>query len=153
MPQMDGMEAMKLLLDDPGRDAVKVVAVSASTLEHERQHYLGVGFEEFICKPVRVGEIYACIADLLGVEFQFAGDDVPDSCQPLEAVTLPLPADLRHRLQDAVGVANITELRPMLVELGELGSEHGQLARQLQERLDDVDMEGMQTLLDQLSDA
>ena len=38
-------------------------------------------------------------------------------------------------------------------ELGELGSEHGQLARQLQERLDDVDMEGMQTLLDQLSDA
>lgn len=50
-------------------------------------------------------------------------------------------------------VANITELRPMLVELGELGSEHGQLARQLQERLDDVDMEGMQTLLDQLSDA
>ena len=39
------------------------------------------------------------------------------------------------------------------VELGELGSEHGQLARQLQERLDDVDMEGMQTLLDQMSDA
>lgn len=153
MPQMDGMEAMKLLLDDPGRDAVKVVAVSASTLEHERQHYLGVGFEEFIGKPVRVGEIYACIADLLGVEFQFAGDDVPDSGQPLEAVTLPLPADLRHRLQDAVEVANITELRPMLVELGELSSEHGQLARQLQERLDDVDMEGMQTLLDQLSDA
>ncbi|MFP6646455.1 MAG: response regulator [Candidatus Latescibacterota bacterium] len=105
MPQMDGMEAMKLLLDDPGRDAVKVVAVSASTLEHERQHYLGVGFEEFIGKPVRVGEIYACIADLLGVEFQFAGDDVPDSGQPLEAVTLPLPADLRHRLQDAVEVA------------------------------------------------
>ncbi len=44
-------------------------------------------------------------------------------------------------------------MRPMLVELGELGSEHGQLARQLQERLDNVDMEGMQTLLDQLSDA
>ena len=65
----------------------------------------------------------------------------------------PVPADLRHRLQDAEEVANITELRPMLVELGELGSEHGQLARQLQERLDDVDMEGMQTLLDQLSDA
>ena len=41
----------------------------------------------------------------------------------------------------------------MLVELGELGSEHGQLARQLQGRLDHVDMEGIQTLLDQLSDA
>jgi len=153
MPRMDGMEAMALLLDDPGREAVKVVAVSASTLEHERQRYLGAGFEEFIGKPVRVDEVYACMADLLGVEFQLAddgGDSTPDD---IDASTVAVPADLRRRLQEAAEVANVTELRPALAELAELGHGHARLVRQLQRCIEDVDIEGVQTLLDQVKDA
>ena len=51
---------------------VKVVAVSASTLEHERQHYLAAGFEEFLGKPVRVEELYRCLARVIGVQYEYA---------------------------------------------------------------------------------
>lgn len=147
MPQMDGMEAMKLLLMNPGRDEVKIVAVSASTLEHERQHYLAAGFEDFIGKPVRIDEIYSCMADLLGIEFEFAETRNVEVELPVDASTLSLPADMRQRLLEAAEVANVTELRQGLSQLGALGSDHARLARQLQDCIDEIDMAGVQALL------
>ena len=71
MPEMDGMEATRQLRQHHETTALKIVAVSASTFEHERQEYLAAGFDAFIGKPVRAAQLYGCLADLLGVEFEF----------------------------------------------------------------------------------
>ena len=47
MPVMDGPEAMRQLFDQYGREAIKVVAVTASVFEHQRQEYMEMGFDEF----------------------------------------------------------------------------------------------------------
>ena len=153
MPEMDGMEAMRQINENPGSDVIKVVAVSASTLDHERQQYLSAGFVEFIGKPVRIDEIYASMAELLGVEFEFsaAAEEADDA--PVDYTQIDLPTDLGTRLRDAAEVANVTELRGLLSEVSGLGGEHARLARQLQAHIDDIDMDAVLAVLDGLPDA
>ena len=143
MPELDGMEAMLQLLEDPGREAMKIVAVSASTLDHERQHYLESGFEEFIGKPVRIDQIYRCLAELLGVEFTFREEVAEVEEEALDLSSVNLPAELHERLQVAAGEANVTELRQMMEELTRLGEGGEQLARHLGALIDDFDTEGV----------
>ena len=143
MPEMDGMEAMRCLLEDPGREAVKVVAVSASTLEHERQHYLESGFEEFIGKPVRMDQIYRCLADQLGVEYEYAEEAAETEKQPLELAEVTLPAELHDRLYAAAEVASVTRLRQALGEVEPLGDMESRLAGHLRELAEDLDLKGV----------
>ena len=141
MPVMDGMEAMQRLLEDPGKAHLKVVAVSASTLEHERQHYLEAGFDEFIGKPVRVDQLYRCMAELLGVEYEYAEQRTePEEEKPLELEGMSLPAQLHDRLQAAATVANVTELRQAIEEVAQLDEAEARLARHLQQKCENFDM-------------
>ena len=153
MPELDGMEAMQQLVEDPGKDAVKVVAVSASTLDHERQHYLESGFEEFIGKPVRIDQIYRCMADLLGVEYAFSEETVEVEEEAVDLGSLSLPADLLERMETAANEANMTELRQVLEEIAELEAGGDQLARHLGALIDDFDTEGVVAALQAVTKA
>ncbi|MBI2503276.1 MAG: response regulator [Candidatus Latescibacteria bacterium] len=148
MPVMDGMEAMQRLRADGGQQALKIVAVSASTLEHERQHYLEAGFDEFIGKPVRVDQIYRCLAEQLGVEYEYAAPVAePEKEEPLELEGMALPAALHERLRAATEVANVTELRQGLDEVAQLGGEEARLVRHLRQRAENFDMEAILRVL------
>ncbi|MEW6751275.1 MAG: response regulator [Candidatus Latescibacterota bacterium] len=153
MPEMDGMEAMQRLLEDPGREVLKVVAVSASTLEHERQHYLAAGFEGFIGKPVRVEELYRCLARVLGVEFEYAPAPAaaPVPRTPAELGEISLPAALHSRLREAAAVSNVTELRLALQEVKGLGAPQAELAACLQEQVAAFDMEAVLGALERVA--
>jgi len=56
MPGMDGVALLRRLRGG-GDLRMPIIAVSASTLEHQRQHYLEQGFTEFISKPFALSEI------------------------------------------------------------------------------------------------
>ena len=150
MPEMDGLEAMQLIAADPGMEAVKVVAVSASTLEHERQHYLSSGFDEFLGKPVRMEQIYRCMAHLLGVEYEYEDEGEPRG-QPAEPVALAeisLPVELLQRLRSAADESNVTELRKAVEQVRELGDREAQLAMHIQAQLESFDMEAILAALE-----
>src|SRR5262249_39832403 len=92
---------------------------------HERQEYLELGFDGFIGKPFRVGEIAGCLQKLLDVKFETpAGPAVPKSAvlAPPDPGEIKLSADLLQRLGDAAKRFNATRLRKGLEEL-EAGSE------------------------------
>ena len=148
MPEMDGVEAMQRLLEDPGREAIKIVAVSASTLEHERQHYLEAGFEEFIGKPVRIDQIYRCMAHLLGVEYEYAEDATETEEEVLELETLTLPAELYDQLHAAATESNMTELRELMAAVEELGQEGIGLAKYLRGFIDAFDIDAVLNALE-----
>ena len=48
---------------------IKLVAMSASALEHERERYLKAGCDDFVAKPFRAERIYRCLWNLLDVQF------------------------------------------------------------------------------------
>jgi len=59
MPVLDGMEAVRRIRAREDWQGLKVVAVSASVLAHERQDFLEAGFDEFLDKPFRFGQVVA----------------------------------------------------------------------------------------------
>lgn len=67
MPGMDGIEAAEKIWADVGREAVKIVAVSASVLSHQRMRYAEAGFDGIVDKPVEPERIVACLQRVLGV--------------------------------------------------------------------------------------
>lgn len=63
MPVMDGYEAFRRIrLLSPG---VPVVALTAFAFEADRQRMFAAGFDDCICKPLRIDELRAKIADFL----------------------------------------------------------------------------------------
>ena len=73
MPHMDGVEMIKRLRADPFTRALPVVAVSASSLEHERRFYIEAGFQDFIGKPYPFQDVYRALVDHAGVKLRPAG--------------------------------------------------------------------------------
>jgi signal transduction histidine kinase/CheY-like chemotaxis protein len=64
MPEMDGLEATKRIrrLPATGRQNVKILAMTASAMDHDRAAALDAGMDGFIGKPVRVEELRDAIA-------------------------------------------------------------------------------------------
>jgi len=73
MPHMDGVQMIERLRADPFTRALPVVAVSASSLEHERRFYIEAGFQDFIGKPYPFHEVYRALVDHAGVRLRPAG--------------------------------------------------------------------------------
>jgi PAS domain S-box-containing protein len=73
MPHMDGVEMIEQLRADPFTRDLPVVAVSASSLEHERRFYIEAGFQDFIGKPYPFHEVYRALVDHAGVRLHPAG--------------------------------------------------------------------------------
>jgi CheY-like chemotaxis protein len=128
MPVMDGVEAARQILEKHGESRPKLVAVSASVLFHESQRYLDAGFDEFLPKPIKAGQIYECLAQLLRVDYEYA--DSPS----VELPEIMLPKTLLNQLKAAAQIRNVTELSRCLQDVRQVG-EHGVL---LAERLDQL---------------
>lgn len=69
MPNLSGTDMLKELRRTIAKDDLPVIAVSASSLEHERTFYLGEGFHEFIGKPYQFRDIYSALKRFTRVEF------------------------------------------------------------------------------------
>jgi CheY-like chemotaxis protein len=52
MPEMDGVEALQKLKEKDSSSLPPVIALSANALEGDREKYLGLGFDDYIAKPI-----------------------------------------------------------------------------------------------------
>ena len=150
MPEMGGMEAAQRIWQDLGQNAPKVVAVSASTLDHERQTYLVTGFDGFIPKPFPAEEIYACLADLLGVEYEYAEPVAAVDESPLDLGGITLPEDLLQRLKEAAEFSSVTELDKTLDEVERFSPVAGRLAGRLRGLSQDFKMDEILGILEEI---
>jgi len=71
LPDLSGFAVRQRMAAEHG-DIGSVVAVSASALAHERRHYIDEDFDAFIGKPFGMEQVYTCLADLLGAEYEYA---------------------------------------------------------------------------------
>jgi signal transduction histidine kinase/CheY-like chemotaxis protein len=68
MPVLDGLSATRIIKRQTPE--VKVIAVTASAFEHQRQEILAAGCDDFVRKPYKSGEIYALLRQHLGIQFK-----------------------------------------------------------------------------------
>ena len=133
MPQMDGFETARRIWEEFGHNCLKIVAISASVLEHERRSFLESGFDDFIAKPFRIERVCQCLIDLLGVEHtsvEVKGESPQPEISPSK---ISLPEDLFMRLKEAAADQNATQLSRCIDEVEVLGTNEQLLAEHLRE--------------------
>ena len=78
MPVMSGDEAIKKIVAQYGPDRFKIVAITASVFDHQREKFIKLGCNEFIAKPFRISHIHDCVQKLLDVGFEYEGGNKED---------------------------------------------------------------------------
>jgi two-component system cell cycle response regulator DivK len=68
LPGIDGVEALRLLRENPNTRAVPVVAVTAFAMENDRIQALLAGFDGYIEKPISVRALPSQVKTLLQQE-------------------------------------------------------------------------------------
>jgi len=114
MPVMDGQEAIRRIRAMTGGDDPKIIAVTASAMDDNRQDLMGVGADDFIGKPFREAELFQKIHAHVGVEFQYA-EDSTDAAKEEAAELTPesiagWPQDLIDPMREAVITADLDQL-------------------------------------------
>jgi len=148
MPVLGGVETLELIRENEAWSQVKVVAISASVLEHERREYLASGFDDFIDKPFRFERICQCLVQQLGVEYDYEEASI-DS--PTDWSRLNLPAKLQQKLREAAELYSVTEMEDYLNELEQISNEHHRLAAHLRQLNQNQDMNAILTILADIS--
>ena len=131
---------------------MKLVAISASVLAHERRSYLEAGFDAFVGKPFRFGEICETLRRLLKVEFTYA-EEKPEPATvntPPDPRELVLPAAVRQQLREAAKRHSVTKLEQAFGEMERLGGAERNVAEYLRGLLRSGKLEAMAEFVEKL---
>jgi signal transduction histidine kinase/DNA-binding NarL/FixJ family response regulator len=145
MPVMDGIEATQRLRRMAGGRQVKIVAVTASAFKDQQQEMLDAGMDDFVSKPYRFDEIYACLNRQLGLQFLYRGE-ADDNHLPSLADAKALPANLRQELKDALKNLDSDRIGEVILRIKAIDSALGDALARL---ADDFDYPKILKLLDE----
>jgi PAS domain S-box-containing protein len=114
MPVMDGHEAIRRIRALPRGKEPRIIAVTASALDENRQGLLAIGADDFISKPFREVELFQKIQSQLGIRYVYAEESpsqVPEEIPELTASSLAdCPTDLLESMRDSVVAADLDQL-------------------------------------------
>lgn len=122
MPLMDGHEATRLIRskerEQPrAQGRTVIIALTASSFEHDRSAILANGCDDFVAKPFKVGTIFAQLSEKLNVKFVYEESETVVAARagaPAQLTAgdlLSLPADLRADLSSAIISGNVDVAR------------------------------------------
>jgi signal transduction histidine kinase/FixJ family two-component response regulator len=134
MPRLDGLQMLQALRTDPRTRGLALIAVSASSLEHERRYYVERGFQDFVGKPYEFGAIHEMLALHAGARLVAAPadadaadarDEAHDACGRLQRDAVAAAGAVRRSvlrarlasLADSAGAGSMTQVREQLVAL------------------------------------
>jgi CheY-like chemotaxis protein len=114
MPVMDGHEAIRRIRALFGGEKIKIIAVTASAMDENRQQLMEIGADDFISKPFREVELFQKIHTHIGVEYVYA-EHSPNAIlrETTELTPQSLagwPRDLIDPMRDAVLTADLDQL-------------------------------------------
>ncbi len=147
MPDLNGLELLKQLRKLPRYTQTPLVAVSASSLDHERNYYLAQGFQDFIGKPYSFDEIFAALDSYSGAQFEQMQEPTLVEIQHGEDANIDLTQiypELRQLAQAAVS-GNMSECRRIATNLGRAHLGQGRQL-QLQAALKQYNLEQVEQL-------
>ena len=150
MPVLDGPATLERLMAAYGANATKVVAVTASVFVHETKQFLEMGFSRLIGKPVKAEEIFECLAEELGVEYEYDVTAAAPESDPRDWEGIDLPKALYDDLLEAARAQIVTDLRKHFGRLEGLGSEGRSLAAHLRTLALRYDMDAIRNTLETL---
>jgi signal transduction histidine kinase/CheY-like chemotaxis protein len=71
MPEIDGCEATGIVKSSQYGKDIKIIAITASAFEHEREAILKIGCDDYVRKPFEFQTLYMILAKYLAVELEY----------------------------------------------------------------------------------
>ena len=65
MPVIDGIEALKLIKEEPSTMNIPVIAITSYAMSSDREKFLKEGFDSYISKPIHTKEVLEVIRQFL----------------------------------------------------------------------------------------
>jgi PAS domain S-box-containing protein len=121
MPVMDGHEAIRRIRALFGGEKIKIIAVTASAMDENRQQLMDIGADDFISKPFREVELFQKIHTHIGVEYVYAEHSpaaiLEESTELTPQSLAGWPQDLIDPMRDAVITADLDQLLAKIQEV------------------------------------
>ena len=127
LPDISGIEAMKILREDPVTAHIPIVALSANAMPRDIEKGLEAGFFRYLTKPIKVNEFM----DTLRMALEFADQRAAEHRRPLETDRFTLAGTVKVEPPPAP-VARTAGLRILVAEDHPVNQE---VARQILQRL------------------
>ena len=121
MPVMDGHEAIRRIRAMAGGEKPKIIAVTASAMEENRQELIGIGADDFISKPFREEELFQKIHAQVGVDYVYS--EIPaataqeETFEPTPESMAGLSQDLIQSMREAVITADLDQMLAKIQEV------------------------------------
>ena len=147
MPIMEGPEAARRIRQLPDGGTVKIVAVTASAFNEQRQEMLDAGMNGFVSKPYRFGEIYDCLARQLGLKYIYRPEAAEPDTTAVAPMATALSTALDKQLRDALERLDSERIAALLDEVGAIDA---RLAAALSGLSKHFDYPAMVCLLDEI---
>jgi len=61
LPGMNGIDAVKLLANDPRTAHIPVIALTANAMRHQIDHLMAAGMDDHVGKPLDVAELLGAL--------------------------------------------------------------------------------------------
>jgi len=129
MPVMDGYDATRRIKSSDQKGRAKIICISASSFEEQKELALSSGCDEFVRKPFQEADIFDAISRQLGVQYVYDVEGSPPSKEDFgkakQAHVTPedlagLPSDLLASLERAAGSLNISETQAIIGQIREV---------------------------------
>jgi CheY-like chemotaxis protein len=140
MPVMDGHEAIRQIRAMPAGKEPKIIAVTASAMDENRQELIAIGADDFISKPFREVDLFQKIHAQLGVAYVYAEE--PADADPQETAEITpeslagLPRDLIHLMREALIRADLDDLLEQIQKIEYRNPRLAQKLRRLAEHFE-----------------
>lgn len=116
MPVLDGYAATQQIRALPAGDQVKIVALTASAFEEDRQRVLDVGCDAMVRKPLDEDQLFELMGELLGIRYRYAEIE-PDVEAPSELDLSSLPPNLLKELKEAADDLDLKKTEHIVMQL------------------------------------
>ncbi len=154
MPVMDGYEATRRIKATAQGHETKVIALTASAFEEDRDKVLAAGCDDFVRKPFREEEVWGVLERHLAIRFTYeevgrgtAEGNYLGSGRDLTAGEMAvLPDDLIVALHQAAMQADDEAVRSLL---SQIDGEHAELVQNLSELVRDYRFDEIMALTDE----
>ncbi len=150
MPGMDGLQAIRLIREDADLQDTRVIAMTASVFPEFRAQLKDAGFDDFIGKPFRSGELFRLIQQHTGVNYTNLHDDNEATPEGSNDWTPDLARTTAVQLEQAIQMGDISSLAQLADKLAQNPQAAGQDALTIMQHARDFDFDGLQALADRL---
>lgn len=83
MPEMDGIETTQKLRENYGNALPKVVAMTAYSMQHDRERFLSQGMDDYVPKPIRASVLIQKVKEIMDEKAQISEVTIQPSNEPV----------------------------------------------------------------------